>query len=285
MPNAPINQGKITVQELKGLNEREQFANPDLGFFDVLKGCVPTNKNTLTKAFGCKFALNFGEPILAICQTNDSRKNVIVQTQSAVRVVTEEELFGQPIVNPNLTLVAGAGEEETMSRAIIVHQVATGTHGGGYTTANVWQQAPLNVIVSQLNPDGITNPGFASLALNQVTLATGAYRIRGWSIMTNTVGQIGAARLFNVTTGFPAWNGAPNEISPTHVLSQISAGADNVKFEFGGDLLLGVPTVLEIQGNMHAAKATNGFGSAQSGGTLAAASKELYRWLEILKTA
>jgi hypothetical protein len=277
MPNAPINQGKITVQELKGLNEREQFANPDLGYFDVLKGCVPTNKNTLTKAFGCKFALNFGEPILAICQTNDSRKNVIVQTQSAVRVVTEEELFGQPIVNPNLTLVAGAGEEETMSRAIIVHQLATGVAGGTYTTANVWQQAPLNTIVSQLNPDG-TAAAFA-------TLATGVYRIRGWSIMSNLAGQIGAARLFNVTSGLPAWNGAANEISHTAVCSQISAGTDNIKFEFGGDLNLAVPTIFEIQGNMHALRNTNGFGNPQSGGVLAAASKELYRWLEVLKTA
>lgn len=281
MPASPTQTGRITVVELKGLNEREIDANSDLGYFDFLRGCVPINKNTLTRCNGSKLLLNFGEPVLSIHQTNDSRGNIIVQTLSSVRVVSTNELFGTTINPTNLQPVAST-EEESMSQAIIVHQVAAGTNGGTYTVANTWQQAPLSAILSQLNPDGTPAAFVTAFAANQFTLDTGVYRIRGYSVMSNSGASTKmAARLFNVTAGTPAWSGAANEDS--HAL--LSGGANyNERLQFAGTLNLAIPTQFQVEGLQSAAKTNSGFGifANAAGFTLA---KELYRYIEILKTA
>lgn len=278
MADAPIQAGRITVAELKGLNERNQNANTDLGEFDILRGCIPTNQNTLTRAHGCKLAYEYGEPILQIHQTGDSNGNLIVQTLSAVRVVTNF-LNGRSDTG-NLTPIPST-EEESMSRAVIVHQLAAGTNGGTYTTANTWQQAPLSAILEQLNPDG-TAAAFVTFAANQFTLAAGVYRIRGYSIMSDASAATKlAARLYNITAAAPAWNGAANENSE----SVLSGGVNyNEKLWIGGSLNLAVPTILEIQGLSSGVQTNTGFGifASAAGFTLA---KELYRWIEVLKTA
>lgn len=279
MADSPINAGKITVQELKGLNEREQNAQSDLGSFDILKGCVPTNKNTLTRANGCKLLHTFDEgAILQIYQTNDSRDNILVQTRTSLRTMSEAELFNQPNPVTNLTPIA-SNEEETMSRAVIVHAVTAGSDGGTYTTANTWQQALLNSIIEQVNPDG-TAASFLTLASNQITLSAGCYRIRGWTTFQNSSSASIITRLYNITAAAPAWTGLNNEVSQSTILTTNR----NTFIEFGGFLNLAGSTILEIQGYMSVAKTTSGFGLHQNGSPFLIA-KELYRWIEILKTA
>lgn len=282
MANSPTKAGRLTVEELKGLNEREQHANNDLGYFDVLRGCIPVTKNTLTRANGCKLALNFGEPVLSICQTNDSRQNIIIQLNSSIRIISEAQLFNYISVAPNLTPVSGS-EEETMSRAIIVHKVAAGSNGGTYTTTNTWQQAPLSAILSQLNPDG-SAASFVSLASNQFTLAAGVYRFNGWSIMSSTTtGRRVTARLYNVTAAAAAWNGAANEDGD----AKLTSAGDNTRVVIGGDLTLAAPTIFEMQSLMNIAQTNTGFGTPQftASAPIFTSAGELYRWIEILKTA
>lgn len=280
MADSPINDGKITVQELKGLNEREHNSQSDLGNFDYLRGCVPINKNSLTRANGCELLQTFDEgTILQIYQTNDSRRNIIVQTISSVRIMSESELFNEPAPVTNLTPVA-SNEEETMARAVIVHSVASGTSGGTYTTANTWQTAPLTGILEQVNADG-TAASFLTYAANQITLSAGVYRFRGWSTMQHaTVAARVMTRLYNISTAAAAWTGLNNENSDSTIL----ATTRNTNTQIGGYLNLAGSTILEIQGFMSTAQATSGFGVDQTNGSFIVA-KNLFRWLEILKTA
>lgn len=281
MSASPINSAKITVQELKGVNEREQHANNDLGYFDILKGGVPINKNTITKANGCRLLLSFGEPVLALHQTNDSRRNIIVQTQSTIQLITESQLFGIAAPTTNLVPIPN-NEEESMSRAVIVHSLAAGTNGGTYTTANTWQQAPLSSIIEQRNPDG-TAASFVTLAANQFTLSAGIYRISGYSVMANSTANARAVvRLFNQTTSLPAWSGLSNEVSRA---TRFPGTIDNNYFFFGGYLdLTGGSALLEVQGYMSAAQTNSGFGLGINSSPFFLA-KEFYREVVILKTA
>lgn len=281
MPVDPISSGKITVQELRGLNQREQNAQSDLGYFDILKGAIPVNKNTLSRANGCKLLQTLPYGILSIYQTNDSRNNIIIQTTQDIRIMSEGELFNIP--DPITNLIPSPNtEEESMSRCVIAHYVTAGTNGGTYTTANTWQQAPLTGIIEQRNPDG-TAASFATFATNQITLAAGIYRIKGWSVMSvNAAGNRGVVRLYNVTAATAAWSGLPNEVSTA---STVGAVSENHIFPFGGYLdLTGGGATFEIQGYLNAAKTNSGFGIATNSSPFLIA-KEYFREIEIYKTA
>src|SRR6188768_982379 len=102
MADDPVKSGRITVAALKGLNERNQDANSDLGEFDILKGVIPTIQNTLKRAHGCRLIYEFGEPVLALHQTNDSNSNLIVQLLSSVRIIPR---FLDVGVNTNLVRI------------------------------------------------------------------------------------------------------------------------------------------------------------------------------------
>ncbi len=279
MPDAQSGLPRITAEQLKGLNERNKDANLDLGYFDILKGFVPTSENTLTKINGTK-TLHFrpGEKILGFCQTNDSRQNIIVQTNIAEYMIGENEFFAHPLYDPDLTINATLVEEDTMARAVLVHSTASGVSGGTYTTANVWQQAPISAILTQLNADG-TAAAFCALAANQFTLQAGVYRLRGWSMMFCNVSATNSkARIYNVTAAAAAWPAAANENSFT-----LQGGLNTCQrnLQFAGDITLAGPTVFEIQGFMTNAQTASGFGLNGS----FTGSQHLYRWLEILKTA
>lgn len=98
---------KLTVQELKGLNERFRLSNPDITEFDILRNAIPINAGSLSKMLGCKRYSTFSpsgvSPILGIFQTFDSSHNIIVQCRDAVYVMSENDLFG--IVDPTPVLV------------------------------------------------------------------------------------------------------------------------------------------------------------------------------------
>lgn len=89
---------KLIIQELKGLNERMRYSNPDVTEFDFLRNCIPTQAGSLSKMNGCElydtFSPSVASPILGITQTFDSAGNIIVQCRDAVYVITENELFG-----------------------------------------------------------------------------------------------------------------------------------------------------------------------------------------------
>lgn len=266
---------RITVEELKGLNEREQDANLDVGEFDVLKGFVPTRQNTLTKINGARlFHQLDGEEIIGFCQTNNSRRQIYVQTRIRLYAVSEDEFFNRAIFNPALNYVT-TDEEESMARAVLIHSVASGSNGGTYTTLNIWQKAPLSSILTQLNADG-SPAAFCTLLADEFTLSSGVYRLRGWSMMSQAVvGTKVQARIYNVTAATPAWIGQGNEYSNK---TTISTANKQVQLNLAGDLNLGGNTTFRIEGFMSAAQVNTGFGTAQAIGT------ELYRWLEIIKT-
>lgn len=283
MPVDPISSGKISVQELKGLNQREQGTSQDLGFFDILKGVLPTSKNTLTRPTGFELLQTLPYGILSIHQTNDSRNNIIVQTTQDLRIMSEGELFNIP--DPVTNLIPSPNtEEESMSRCVIAHYLTAGTSGGG-TTAATWVQAPLTGIIEQRNPDG-TSASFCTFASNQFTLQQGYYRIKGYSIMTaSAAGDKLMARLYNATTAAAAWSGLPNEVSPARAAANT---VDNLAIPFGGYLdLSGGGATFEIQGYASATKATSGFGLAKNSasGPTFLVPKEYYREIEIYKTA
>lgn len=279
MPDAPAGFGRVTIEQLKGLNERNKDANLDLGYFDVLKGFVPTSENTLTKINGTKtFHFRPGEKILGFCQTNDSRQNIIVQTNLAEYTVNEDEFFQRVAYVPNVAPQVLI-EEEDMAIALLTHSTASATNGGTYTTANVWQQAPLTEIVYQVNPDG-SAAAFCTLLANQFTLAAGVYRISGWRGVwnSNTITEM-YARLWNVTAAAPAFNALGIEKTMYRLNG---AGEANQYLHLGeGILNLGGSTVFEVQVRMNNAQANTGFGLQAP----LTGSRNLYSQIKILKTA
>lgn len=294
MPDAPANFGKITVQELKGLNEREQHANLDLGFFDVLKGTIPVNQNTVTKAPGIKHLLTMegletgtDKAVLSICQTNDSRQNMIIQLRGAVVVMSESEFFGVAASTPDLIPIPTTENEEDMPYALILHNTTQAAEGGTYTTANTWQTAPLNsTVTTQENPDG-TGASFCSMGANTFDLDAGVYRIRGWSMMSSaTAGRLVACRLFNVSDAVPAWNGADNEEGSSNLVAAVN---ENVRCDFAGTLnLVAGTTVFRVEGIMSASQANSGFGKTKysaAGPTFDVMQYNTFRQIEIWKTA
>lgn len=272
MANQAVTYGqpKILVQELKGLNERERFNLSDLGEFDFLKNLIPTDKNSLTKVPGSKLYLHLpGKVILKLCQTNDSRKNVIIQTTNEVYVISENELFSIS-TSTNLTPIP---QTEIMAVAIILHKENAATSGGSSTTS--FAQRPLTHIVSQLNADG-SAASFVTLAANQITIAAGVYIINGWAIGSHTtVGKKCVAQLYNVTAAAAAWAGAANEASPPVA---VAVSGDNVPCPITGTLNLASPTIFEIRQKCDTAQATSGFGLAYNQGV-----PEVYAALEIYK--
>lgn len=234
---------KIVAQQLQGLNEREQYANPNVNEFDLLQGLIPVHKNTLTRAPGCKLYLDFGEPILGIHQTNDSRGNVIIQTLDNVYVVTENDLFGIEY-DPGLVFSADP-TGLFMAYAKLVHKAALNVDGGSIGAA--WATREITDIVSQINNDG-TAATFLTLAANQFTLSSGVYVIQGVftvsSNVTDGVAKKARVRLQNITAGLPAWDGLPNEEGDSVFIKDYKG---NVICSLGGHLVLAGPTILEVQ--------------------------------------
>lgn len=275
-PQLPADKG-VQVSEVKGLNERLKFSNPDSGEFDSLIGLIPQQLGNLQRINGTKFLQYIaGKRILNIYQTFDRRENCLVQTDQGVYLFSEDELLNR-VVPTNLTPVTEI-EEENMSQAVIIDSRASGTNGGSIT-ATTWTDAPLSAILYQLNPDGTAASFVTALAANIFTLAVGGYRFRIRSICaddgTGTTAKV-LARLFNVTSGLPAWSGLNNEVSGP---CQLFANNINSTIFLGGELELTVPTQFKIQ-HYASQLATNvGFGFP-----LALSFRENYRWIEITQT-
>ncbi len=252
--------------------------------FEVVDGFIHQQKDILETLPGCLPLLRIaGKQIKQIYPTNDSRQNVIIQTDQGVYTYTEDELFSR-VYTPSLTPIT-ITDEENMSKAIIVHTEAPNTDSGSGVTQNTWVDAPLNAILSQLNPDGTAAAFVTALAANVFTLAAGTYRFNGWSMgSTGTTNTRFAARLYNVTAAAPAWTGLNNENGPVEVNS---AANRNARCVFGGDLTIAVPTQFKVQMMSSITQATTGCGRAmdQAPGTDIALAREVYRWVEILKTA
>jgi hypothetical protein len=279
MPDSPTTSPKILIEEIKGVNEREQFSNRDLGFLDILRNGVPVNKNTITKMNGVKL-LNedlLGNPILSIFQTNDSRRNIIVQTPTSLYITTEAELFGYAAPATNLTNYA-INEEETMPYAVIAHIETAGTNGG--TSSNTFTKRPLSDIVAQVNADG-SAAAFVTVdsANDQFTLAFGKYRIKGWSAMAaDATGRSLVTRLYNTTLALPAWSGLVNENGVTMDAEIVDF---NYHLEFGGFLDVTTPggEIFEVQN-----RTGTGYTNKGNGKNMANSVNEIYCWIEIVQT-
>lgn len=269
--------GQIQINAFAGLDQSVSPASIPAGKLTVLEGLYPEPQGALQRIPGKTLLTKLNSPILNIHQTFDARNNIIVQTDTDIQVFTLDELLDR---TPATSLTPTAiSEEETMPQAIIVHAVAAGTAGGTYTSASTWQQAPLTAIQSQLNADGTAASFVTALSSNRFTLSAGTYRFHCRSAHCDaTAGIYCVARLYNVTTSLPAWNGLDNETGPWDVIATASR---NQYLEFDGDLTIAVPTQFEIQHYASGAETTNGFGRPTNLGSL----KEVYRTLKIIKTA
>lgn len=265
----------LSVQKLLGLNERSKFGVGELGEFDELVGFYTPNEGMLTQVPGKLFLQQLdGSPVYRTFQTNDSRKNIIIQTGLNVYVMSEDDFYNRP-VSTNLTPVPTT-EEEDMSQALIAHVVASGGTGGGGTTAATFVTGPLTDIISQINPDG-SAASFASLAGNIVTLQTGWYRIRGWTLCSDgSAATTMVARLFNTGTSAPLWTGLKNE----NVGEIIAVAGKNLKLEVGGIIHATAPLSFRFEVKSSATQTNSGLGHAEA----VAGANDIYRWLEILRT-
>lgn len=265
------------VASLGGLNRLSTLNNTKVEEFYALVNLIHQYDGVLQIPPGIKTRILLeGREILRIHQTNDRRENILVQTDEGVYVFSEDEFFERAYVP---ALVANAiVEEDTMAKAIIVQSLALNTHGGSYTPANSWQQAPLSAILSQLNADGTAAAFVTALAANIFTLAAGTYRfnIRSMHACDTAAHRI-IGRLFNVTTGAPAWTGLNNENSPVYLQDSPDG---NTEICFGGDLTIAVPTQFQLEHFCSRLTLTTGFGFRRNIG-----SRENYRWIEIIKTA
>lgn len=277
MPDSPSSFPPIRVEKLKGLNEREQDSNQDVGEFDVLKGVVPTKQNTLTKINGIKkfHDIDGIGGINNLCQSNDSRGNIWISGETALGTIHEDEFFLRAPYNPNLVRNS-LEEEEDFPVAIVTHSTASATDGGTYTTASNWQTAPLTEILSQINPDG-SAAAFCSLAANQFTLTAGRYRIKGFRVLRNSTTTTGMqVRLWNATSG--------GVVSPTTGLGYTpfitNGDATNKVLHFSEiHMILSGSTAFEVQGIMSNAQTNTGFGLQSS----VAGMRNLFCAMRILK--
>lgn len=268
----------ISVQKLLGLNERAKFGASDLGEFDELVGFYTPNEGMLTQVPGKLFLQQLdGSQVYSVFQTNDSRKNIIIQTALNVYTMSEDDFFNRP-VSTNLIPVPTT-EEEDMSQALIAHVVAGVNTGGGATTTNTFVDAPLNQIISQVNPDG-SAATFATLnaGTGVVTLGTGWYRIRGWTLCSDaSAGIVFVPRLFNTGSAAPLWTGLQNENGE---IEETTVAGKNVKMEFGGIIHAAAPLSFKIQVKSTHGQASTGLGHFEA----PAGVNDIYRWLEILRT-
>jgi hypothetical protein len=257
----------VSLQKLGGLNERKQFANDDLGEFDYLRGFYPFTDGSLKKMEGIKFLQQFDSPIYNICQTNDSRGNIIIQTRDAVWLMNVRDFF-------NLTPIP-INEEEDMSHAIIINSLASGGQGGASTIALA--QRPLSQILSQLNPNGSPATFVIDLTANVFRLAAGTYRIKGWAAASGSTANKHYVSLYNVTAAAYAWVGLNNQNS---VVVPSAIADENIIIPFGGDLVLAADSQFELRGASSVAQTLTGFGFPNTLGV-----REIYTWIDILKTA
>lgn len=268
----------FSVRALKGANERKQFTNPDPSELDKVVGFIPSIAGAQRKMNGIQLlqTVEGAPPIYNICQTNDSRRNIIVQTRDNVLLISEAEFFNQPIYTPTLTNIASF-EEDSMAYGLIVHTEANNVSGG--TAAGTFTARTLSHIVHQVNADGTAAAFITALAANRFTLAAGKYRIRGWCLGSGIATDILIARLYNVTAGAAAWNGGQNENTNA---GQVAIAQENVTMFFAGYLDLAVPTQFELQQKTNNATPpeANGCGAPANLGH-----RELYAMIEIFQTA
>lgn len=271
------NQNPISVGQFKGLNERGRFNNIDVTEFDKLLGYSQQFSGIIERPNGTLLLQQIpGHRILGIHQTFDDRQNVIIQTDQGVRVISEDALFNRAS-GANLTPVV-IPEEDTMAEAILAHTVASGITGGAYAVASVWQDAPLTDIIHQRNADGTAAAFVTALAANVFTLAAGVYRIEFESTFNDNAGNsLCQARLFNTTTGLPAWDGLNNK----QATSQRVIAPGTVLLKGRGWLdLSGGPASFKLQHWCSTVTDANGFGQPSTTGD-----REVYRWIKVLKTA
>lgn len=269
-----------TIPALGGLNRFSTLNNTPPEDFYGLINLIHQYDGVLQSPPGIKpRALVSGKRILSIHQTNDKRENVIVQTSDGVYIFSEDELF-ERMYAPALTPITIL-EEETFMKGIITDQRVANTDSGVNTVAAAWTTAPLSAIVSQLNPDGTAAAFITALAANVFTLAIGVYRFRIRCAVAGTAGDKYKGRLFNVTAGAAAWVGLANE---TGEWEDIKDANSNLYTVFGGDLQIAAPTQFRIEiyaGTAGAPGKVNGMGRKTNIGGLS----EVYRWIEIIKTA
>lgn len=270
---------RLPILEFKGLNERKQFVNPELTEFDILQGFVQSKAGTLQRPNGIGPLLYLqGRRILSIKQTFDTRRNVLVQTDNGVLLYSEDEIFSRPS-GSNLTPVTppAGSEEEDMAQGLIVHSVASASNGGSIGSASTWVIRTLTGIAEQFNPDGSAASFITALAANVFTLAAGVYRIHVVSVRSNPNGAGCSAkmRLFNVTTGLPAWNGLEHEESTSIRIQQNTP----VLLTTEGTLNLAVPTQLRVE--EWASAICNNTGMGFPSNTL---KPEVYCRVKVLKT-
>ncbi len=268
----------MLVRDVHSANAESPIYITEAGV-DFIQGLYPETLGIVQRPGGItKLQQINQERILAIHQTFNTTESILIQTDSNLYSMSLDEFMGRSF---NTSLVATPDDiEEDMSYAIIVDQYPVGNGSGTATTAGSWITAPLNAVAQQLEPNG-TAATFASVASNQISLAAGTYRIRGWCIMYSNAESSFKLKLYNASTSADLFGADTNA-----VLRGATIHADrNAMGHFGGQITLGATTLIELRAWVTSAHA-NGWGrGAGAPHVITGSGLEVYRYIEIIKTA
>lgn len=138
----------------------------------------------------------------------------------------------------------GGGEDYILIR----HEESSGVASGTFTSGS-WITRPLNTEVADTG-------GHASLASNQITLAAGVYRVRGWfsAYLVNRH----QAKLRNITDGADLIIGSS--------LISAASGLNHDMSLIDGRIDLAESKVIEVQHRCQTTRSSDGFGIAAAFG-------------------
>ncbi len=265
--------------QLTGINQRA-YLDPEYRGVDWIQGLAPETLGVVKRPAGItKLTQINQERVVAIHQTFNSNDHVLIQTDSALYSVTLDELLGRTFTTD---LIGNPTDiEENMAYAIIVDKYANGVSATKAATANTWNIAPLSGVAQQLNPDG-TPASFVSVATDKITLSSGTYRFRGWCAIYHAAADSSfKLKLYNATAGADLFGAEDHAIvrGPTIAADRNTIGL------FGGQVTLGVTTDVELRMWMATTPHANVYGKHDKTALGASSGAEVYRYIEIIKTA
>jgi len=131
--------------------------------------------------------------------------------------------------------------QSALGKSVITYSVPTSTDGGTFTSG-AWQTRQLNTIVGD---------SFASLASNQITLASGTYFVFAWASANSVDKHI--AKLYNITDSADILIGSNS--------SALASGTQQTNSEIQGYFTISASKVIELQHRCQTTRATTGYGS------------------------
>lgn len=276
--------GKQIDFKLDGIHDSSKLSGSNstddiVGFIPISDGVAANMRGVLPL-----IQLDTKETIIGLSQTYGPDNLIIVQTTKRIGFISLDKILGYTSTNTLDTQPTDI--EESMAKAIIIHRVNnTAGTGGGTTTGNAgslsgvtWEDAPFNLILSQLNADGTPASFVTSLSgVGSIGLSAGKYRLSGYSLsVAGTGSDAWGCRFLNSTSGSNLFSGLGNE----WIEGREGANGANRACDLFGDFSLGTPAVIKLQHWMRNGRNTTGFGTPS---LITQITTCVYRKLEIIK--